>query len=127
MPTHSALSFIALRLADSNSPIDGGTPVPSKDFEGDDRIVDMTGNDKRDMGADEYKFAVRSISHTGGTLEVSWESEIGRTYTIEKADPLEENTVWTTAGTKQATGSTTTWSTNISSLTIRFYRVKFQP
>ncbi len=107
--------------------MEGGVPVPPQDFEGDDRIVDMTGNNKRDMGADEYKFAVRSVSHSAGTLELSWDSVAGVTYTIEKADVLEENTVWTTAGTKQATGSTTTWSTNISSLTIRFYRVKFQP
>ncbi len=107
--------------------MEGGVPVPPKDFQGDDRIVDMTGNDKRDMGADEYKFGVRSVTHSAGTLELSWESEIGETYTIEKADALEESTVWTTAGTKQATGTTTTWSTNMSSLTIRFYRIKFAP
>lgn len=113
----------------SNDPMEGDPPVsvPPKDFEGDDRIVDISGNNKRDMGADEYKFAVRSVSHSAGTLELSWQSEPGVTYTIQKADALEENTVWTTAGTKQATGSTTTWSTNISSLTLRFYRIKFAP
>ena len=105
--------------------MEGGVPVPPQDFEGDDRIVDMTGDALRDMGADEYKFAVRSVSHSAGTLELSWESEPGVQYAIEKADVLEESTVWSTAGTKTATGSTTTWSTNISSLTIRFYRVKF--
>jgi hypothetical protein len=101
--------------------------VPPKDFEGDDRIVDMSGNSRRDMGADEYKFVVRSVKRTGGTLELSWDSVSGTQYTIEKADVLQQQTVWTTAGTKTATGSTTTWSTDISSLTIRFYRIKFVP
>lgn len=77
--------------------------------------------------AETADFEGRSVKRVGGTLELSWDSVPGTQYTIQKADVLQQQTVWTTAGTKTATGGTATWSTDISALRIRFYRVKFQP
>lgn len=65
-------------------------------------------------------FAISSVTRTGSSVTLTWPSEPGVSYTVQRSENL---TTWTAAGTVVAQGSTVTWTDNAATQPRYFYRV----
>jgi hypothetical protein len=105
----------------------------TSDIDGDARVLAWSTAETVDMGADEYKWpSPVATRNPDGSISLTWESDAGRSYSVEWAAGLGSGFGWCEILYGPGQEGTSTWTDNgqqtgshPSTVSARFYRVRY--